>query len=291
MNLFNRSRATGSLALPLTVATAVSTVEPLAAKNRVVLSHDCPTELVIDADEDKVRQILLNLLSNAIKFTGEGGRVEVLARHEAGRVLLCVVDSGIGIAPEDQERIFEEFEQVDTGEHRRQGTGLGLALSRRLVELHGGRVSVESEPGVGSRFTVELPDSAADEHLVGASQPADGHLVLVVEEDAGAAALLVDALRRDGYRTAVARDGRLAADEAARLQPFAITLDVHMPSFDGWAVLRAIKSSERTRHIPLVVVSVIDERSPALALGADDYLVKPVDREALRATIARFRAE
>ncbi len=272
-----------------TVTAAVSTVEPLAAKNGLELSAECPSALVVHADEDKVRQILLNLLSNAIKFTPEGGHVVVLAWHEAGRVLLCVADSGIGIAPEDQERIFEEFEQVDTGEQRRQGTGLGLALTRRLAELHGGRVWVESQPGAGSRFMVELPDGAADEHLVGASQPAEGHLVLVVEEDAGAAALLVDALRRDGYRTAVSRDGRLAADEAARLQPFAITLDVHLPSFDGWAVLRAIKSAERTRHIPLVVVSVVDERSRGMALGADDYLVKPVDREALLTTIARFR--
>ena len=272
-----------------TIGTAVSTVEPLADKKGIALSTDSPGSMMVQADEDKVRQILLNLLANAIKFTKEGGQVGVMAWREPGRMLMCVADNGIGIAPEDQERIFEEFEQLDTGEYRRQGTGLGLALTKRLTELHGGRVWVESEPGVGSRFVVELPDGVADEQLEGAGQPADGRLVLVVEDDPGAATLLVDTLRRDGYRTAVVRDGARAADEAALLQPFAITLDVHLPGCDGWDVLRAIKSSERTRNIPLVVVSVVDERARGLALGADDYLVKPVDRGSLLAAITRFR--
>jgi CheY-like chemotaxis protein len=201
-----------------------------------------------------------------------------------------VADTGIGILGEDQERIFEEFQQLDDPNGRsRQGTGLGLALTRRLAELHGGRVWVDSQPGEGSRFFLELPSGLADEHLVGASQPAEGELVLVIEDDAGAAALLVDTLRRQGYRTLVLRDGRRAAQEAARLQPFAITLDVHLPAPDGWDVLRTLKSTEATRDIPLIVVSIVDERARGLALGADDYLVKPVNRKALLAAIARLR--
>jgi signal transduction histidine kinase/ActR/RegA family two-component response regulator len=276
--------------LAAVISSVRSTMEPLATKNGIELLADCPELLPLEADEDKVRQILLNLLSNAVKFTLEGGRVTVKAWREAGRLLVCVADTGIGIAKGDQERIFGEFQQLDTGGGpRRQGTGLGLALTRRLAELHGGRVWVESELGEGSRFYVELPAGMAHEQLVAAGQPAKGLLVLLIEDDVGAAALLVDMLRREGYRTKVVRDGRRAAREAARLQPLAITLDVMLPGADGWEVLRVLKSSERTRHIPLVMVSVMDERSRGMALGADDYLVKPVDRAALLAAIDRFR--
>jgi CheY-like chemotaxis protein len=169
-----------------------------------------------------------------------------------------------------------------------QGTGLGLTLTRRLAELHGGRVWVESEPGQGSRFFVGLPGSllqAPDE----AAQPAEGPLVLVVEDNPSAAALLVDTLHGAGYRTEVFSEGQRVAEEAGRLQPFAITLDILLPDMHGWDVLRTLKSSPRTRHVPLVVVSVVDDRSRGIALGADDYLVKPVDRAALLAAIDRFR--
>src|SRR5262249_16647856 len=160
--------------------------------------------------------------------TPDGGRVTVEATREGGWLTLCVADTGIGIAREDQERVFEAFQQV-RADGRPGGTGLGLALTRRLVELHSGRVRVEGQPGQGSRFRVELPASQRIEALVEASQPAEGPLVLVIEDAAGAAALLVDTLRRDGYRTEVVRDGRRAVRAAARHQPAAITLDVLLP--------------------------------------------------------------
>jgi signal transduction histidine kinase/ActR/RegA family two-component response regulator/HAMP domain-containing protein len=273
------------------VGDVLATMEPLAASAGVELVSDCPAPLVMEADEDKVRQVLLNLVSNAIQFTPEGGRVTVEAAPEAEWIGICVADTGVGIAEEDHERIFEAFQQLngDAGPPR-GGTGLGLALTRRLIELHGGRVRVESRPGQGSRFHVELPTTQRIEPLVEAGQPPDGPLVLVVEDTAGAAALLVGTLRRDGYRTEVVRDHRLAVSEAVRLRPFAITLDILLPGPDGWDVLRALKSSEDTRHIPVVVVSVVDERSRGLDLGADDYLVKPLDRDALRSAIERLQA-
>jgi signal transduction histidine kinase/HAMP domain-containing protein len=144
-----------------TVSAALSTMEPLAGQDGVELVADCSGPLPVEADGDKVQQMLLNLLSNAIKFTPRGGRVTVEARRQPDRVVICVADTGIGIAPEDHDRIFEEFQQLHSSrERRRPGTGLGLTLTRRLVELHGGRIRVESEPGRGSRFFVELPAPA-----------------------------------------------------------------------------------------------------------------------------------
>jgi signal transduction histidine kinase/DNA-binding response OmpR family regulator/HAMP domain-containing protein len=273
------------------VAGVLSTIEPLAAKSGIELASHCTGPLLLAADEHKVRQMLLNLVSNAIKFTPAGGRVAVEAMREEGRVVLSVSDTGIGIAPDDQEHIFEEFWQVAgvAGVAAGRGTGLGLALTRRLAELHGGRVWVRSEPDRGSCFFLELPTGMTSDQLVEATQPRDGLLVLVIEDDPGAAALLVDTLRRDGYRTEVLADGRDAVGLAAHLQPFAITLDILLPGADGWEVLRALKSSERTRRIPLIVVSVADERPRALALGADDYILKPFDRRGLREAIARMR--
>jgi signal transduction histidine kinase/DNA-binding response OmpR family regulator/HAMP domain-containing protein len=273
------------------VAGVLSTVEPLAAKSAIELVSACPAPLLLAADEHKLRQMLLNLVSNAIKFTPAGGRVTVAAAREAGRVVLSVADTGIGIAADDQEHIFEEFWQVAgvSGVIDRRGTGLGLALTRRLAELHGGRVWVQSEVDRGSCFSLELPAGTTGEQLVEATQPRDGLLVLVIEDDPVAAALLADTLRRDGYRTEVLASGRDAVEQAAHLQPFAITLDILLPGADGWDVLRALKSSERTRRIPLIVVSVADERPRALALGADDYILKPFDRRGLREAIARLR--
>jgi signal transduction histidine kinase len=146
--------------LPATIAAALSTMEPLADQDGVDLVADVPGPLALEADDDKVQQMLFNLLANAIRFTPRGGRVTVRAWPDGERVVICVEDTGIGIAKDDQERIFEEFQQLDAGRGRRRpGTGLGLTLTRRLVELHGGRIRVESEPGAGSRFFVELPRS------------------------------------------------------------------------------------------------------------------------------------
>jgi signal transduction histidine kinase/ActR/RegA family two-component response regulator/HAMP domain-containing protein len=275
--------------LAVSVSYAQATMSPLADKGGIELRSSCPAALLIRADEEKLGQVLLNLLANAIKFTPEGGRVTVEVRQELDRLVICVADTGIGIAKEDHERIFEEFQQLAAaGGPQPRGTGLGLTLTRRLVELHGGEIWVDSGPGEGSRFYIGLPVRLVEAQAA-IDQPAEGPLVLVIEDNASAATLLVDMLLREGYRTSVLCEGRGVAEEAARLQPLAITLDILLPDLHGWDVLRALKSSPRTRDIPVIVVSVIDDRSRGIALGADEYLVKPVDRAALLAAVRRVR--
>jgi signal transduction histidine kinase/ActR/RegA family two-component response regulator/HAMP domain-containing protein len=275
--------------LAVSVSYALATMSPLADKGGIALKSSCPPALLVRADEEKVGQVLLNLLANAIKFTPEGGRVTVEVRQEPDRLVICVADTGIGIAKEDHERIFEEFQQLSTvGGPQPRGTGLGLTLTRRLVELHGGEIWVDSGPGKGSRFYIGLPARLVEAQAA-INQPAEGPLVMVIEDNASAATLLVDMLLREGYRTNVLCEGRGVAEEAARLQPLAITLDILLPDLHGWDVLRALKSSPQTRNIPVIVVSVIDDRSRGIALGADEYLVKPVDRASLLAAVGRFR--
>jgi signal transduction histidine kinase/DNA-binding response OmpR family regulator len=277
-----------------TIAGAIETVEPLAGQKQIRISEEIEWGGSVFADEAKVRQMLLNLLSNAIKFTPEGGRVTVASRAETNMLFLSVSDTGVGIPLEDQRRIFDEFEQLESGRAMtHSGTGLGLALTRRLAELHGGRIWVDSEPGQGSCFNVVLPlDSAGvpeggEEEEIVASVQDDRPLVLVVEDNLSAAALLSSMLRRAGYRVHVVRDGSEALEKAAELRPLAITLDVLLPGLDGWEVLRRLKSGPQTRDIPVVVVSVVDNRSLGITLGADDYLVKPIGRQALLQALGR----
>jgi len=282
------------------LAQVINTVEPLAARAHVTVVIDADGTVELSADEGKLKQILYNLLSNAIKFTPAGGRVTVATRRLADSVELTVTDTGIGIAGEDQERIFQEFQQLDAGPDRqRGGTGLGLALTRRFAELHGGRVWVESTPGQGSRFHVSLPlrsvaeasDALSEVGDVPLAEPprrGDRPLVLVVEDDVRAANLLTLYLGRGGYRTDVVADGAQALDAAKALQPVAITLDILLPSLDGWEVLRELKRDEKTRDIPVVVVSVVGNEELGYALGAVDYFVKPVDRQALLARLGRY---
>jgi CheY-like chemotaxis protein/anti-sigma regulatory factor (Ser/Thr protein kinase) len=275
-----------------TIASAIETVEPLARQKQITITQEADWAGTVFADEAKVRQILLNLLSNAIKFTPEGGRVTVASRSEASMLFLSVADTGPGIPVEDQRRIFDEFEQLESGRAvNHSGTGLGLALTRRLAELHGGRVWVESEVGQGSCFHVVLPLESALAWGDQEGRPFAGvetaPLVLVVEDNPAAATLLSSMLRQAGYRTQVVRDGEQVVARARELQPLAITLDVLLPGLDGWQVLRALKSTPQTRDIPVIVVSVVDDRSLGIALGADDYLVKPIDRDALLRAVGR----
>src|SRR5262249_52930688 len=192
------------------------------------------------------------------------------------------------------ERIFQEFQQLDAGPGRRfEGSGLGLALTRRFVGMHGGSVRLASAPGKGSRFTVELPLTLAPRPVEDVPVPppiaadAAAPLVLVVENDPQAADLLTAYLALGSYRSAVATDGEQALELARALHPLAITLDLLLPTLDGWEVLRALKLDPGTRDIPVMMVSVVDDQHLGYALGAVDYFVKPVDREALLARLAR----
>lgn len=262
----------------------------------------------ITADRVKLKQILYNLLSNAIKFTPEGGMVKVSvikeenfdkhypsSMHSLEFIRFSIQDTGIGIGLEDKERIFDEFEQASTSlSNKHGGVGLGLALTKKLVELHGGNISVESNLGEGSTFSFVMPvtspaaEVSSPENIeaeaVSLNFPwmkEEAPLILVVEDDLSTAELLTLHLSQAGYKVAHAFNGEEAVEKAKNLQPFAITLDVLLPKKDGWEVLQQLKSDQQTAEIPVIIHSIVDNKDLAFALGATDYLMKPLDKEAL----------
>ena len=275
--------------------TVVATIEPLARTKGISVESEAD-DIVFVADAAKLRQMLLNLLSNAIKFTPTGGRVSIRAKAAGAWIDISVTDTGIGIAKADLGRLFSEFQQLDAGPGREQeGTGLGLALTKRFAELHGGQVSVQSEPGKGSTFVLRLPADAevppagpAHPPLVIRSSDPTRPLVLLVEDNPEAAEILVRHLDGGGFRTKVARTGIQAVAMARELTPVAITLDILLPEIDGWEVLTRLKADELTRNIPVVVVSIIDNPTLGRALGAIDYFVKPVDSGALLSRLGEY---
>ncbi len=254
---------------------------------------------MIRTDSTKLRQSLLNLLSNACKFTRNGTIVveaERLSRGDQDWLRFVVSDTGIGISPVQFERLFEPFSQADASTARMfGGTGLGLALTRRLCRLMGGDIKGESEPGAGSRFTIELPaDAPQDESF---AQPASSSTlpgfaphgaVLVVDDDPTARHLIQRALGREGFRTVGASSGPEALRLARNAQPCAITLDVMMPGMDGWQVLGHLKADPLLADIPVVMVTVVEDRNLAYSLGATEYLMKPIDRERLVRVLRRY---
>jgi signal transduction histidine kinase/CheY-like chemotaxis protein len=273
-------------------------VRPLAERKNLRLVADVPPT-TISADRGRFRQVLYNLLSNSIKFTPTGGTVRVEVRDGVDEVRITVADTGVGIAPEDQARVFDEFRQVGSLSAREGGTGLGLALARRLVEAHGGLIELESVVGEGSRFTVSLPnvlvvggsvESAIPLASVARpSIPAGDDLdVLVIEDDPSALRLLREYLEPIGYKIRVAPDGERGLALARERLPAAIILDILLPAIDGWEVLRRLKGEPMLRDIPVIVVTVVDEREIGLALGAIDYLVKPIQRSDLVACLERI---
>ena len=271
------------------IKVALTTVEPLAAKKQIRVIGGAESDIYLVADAGKLKQMLLNLVSNGIKFTPSGGRVTVSAVREGSMVAISVDDSGIGMDETDLASIFQEFKQIDSGPDRQQeGTGLGLALTRRFVELHGGSVSARSTRGVGSTFTLRLPVAqqnatvdSAPEQIASASPDINRPLILVVEDNPQASELLGRHLAIGGFRMEVARTGAEALIKARELKPVAITLDILLPEMDGWEVLTRLKDEEAIRDIPVVVVSVVDNPELGRALGALDYFVKPVDGTAL----------
>lgn len=282
-------------------------VAPLASKKQISLASSFTGQsdsLKVTADRGRLKQVLYNLLSNAIKFTPDGGAVEVGSRvFQRGKIdwlELSVKDTGIGIKPEDQERIFEEFQMVDsTLAKRQQGTGLGLALSRRLAQLHGGNIRLESEVGKGSTFSMLMPLEPIQKTPALAEldiAPAFGSLIhqpaapqekvaLVIEDEDNAAELLQLYMEQTGYRVVRCTTGEAAMQMARELQPSVITLDVVLPHKNGWDVLRELKEDPATREIPVLVVSMVDNYDSSFALGAVATFVKPVRKEDLVAKL------
>ncbi len=257
----------------------------------------------IVGDERKIKQVVLNLLSNAVKFTPDGGRISVSARLLGDQVEVVVADTGIGISSDDQDSIFEEFRQVGKDEAKQQGTGLGLTLAKRFVELHGGSISVDSDLGRGTSFRFVLPRAAEeaveDKVQSPQAQPSpeaaknrtarddDAETILVIEDDPTTAKLLSIHLQEAGFGVVVAANAREGLDRARELTPDAITLDLLLPDSDGWSVLKELKADATTTEIPIIVVSLLDDSGKGFALGASEYLVKPVDSGDLLQAIYR----
>jgi signal transduction histidine kinase/DNA-binding response OmpR family regulator len=273
--------------LPAAIDEVISTLRALSDRKHLDITVAVPT-LRIQADRIRFRQIVTNLLSNAIKFTPDGGRIFVAARRSGPEVALSVADTGPGVAASDHDRIFEEFQQAGELHARGQGTGLGLALTRRLVHAHGGRIELESAPGHGAKFTVHLP-AAPNLTSTAPGQPADvagTSSILIIEDDPAAARLLSTYLETAGYRVCVAETGEQGLVTVRTGEPMAILLDLNLPGMDGWQVLAELKADNRLRHIPVVIISVADHSEIGIALGAVDYLVKPISRPALLTWLA-----
>ena len=253
----------------------------------------------VEVDERKFKQIVFNLLSNAVKFTPDGGRVGITAAVKDDCMEVSVWDTGIGINAEDQERLFNPFEQADGALGRKyEGTGLGLALVKNLTVLHGGQASLESVPGEGSRFAVRLPYRKVEkqnEPLPNAQtqdQRADTTntqvpLLLLIEDDDQAAVLMMAHLKNAGYRTLWARSGEEGLRMAEEVHPDSVLLDILLPDVDGWKVLQRFKAKPELADIPVVVVSIVADTMKGLNLGALEALQKPVNRENLLAAVAR----
>jgi GAF domain-containing protein/CheY-like chemotaxis protein len=278
-------------------------IQPLAGKNSNRLEIHCPTDVgTMRADLTKVRQALFNLLSNACKFTQQGTISLAVTREtaEGGEwMTFAVSDTGIGLTPEQLGRLFEVFSQADAATTRRYGgTGLGLALSRRLCRMMGGDVTAESEAGHGSTFTIRLPARVTDPADAPAAPAAVPPItagtigtVLVIDDEAAVRELMQRYLTREGFRVITAAGGDEGLRQARELRPDAITLDVMMPGMDGWAVLSALKADPAVADIPVVMLTIVDDRNLGYTLGAAEYLTKPIERERLVAVLDRYRRD
>jgi signal transduction histidine kinase/DNA-binding response OmpR family regulator/putative methionine-R-sulfoxide reductase with GAF domain len=275
-------------------------VQQLAQKNSNTLTVDCADDIgQMRADPTRVRQIVFNLLSNACKFT-ENGSVTVTVRKDDGCLSFAVADTGIGITDDQMARLFQEFSQADASTTRKYGgTGLGLTISQRLCKLMGGDISVESEPDVGTTFTAILPINVPDiredgEEIYEAIIPVSkgtagrGNLVLVIDDDETVRNLMERHISQDGFKVVTAKDGIEGLKLARELDPAVITLDVLMPGADGWQVLRELKADSALADIPVVMCTILDDKNKGYALGAADYLNKPVGRENLRDVLGRY---
>jgi len=270
----------------------ISALYPLAEKKSQSLLQQVEPHLHVHADATRFKQVLMNLVGNAIKFTPDGGRIELAARQVDDQVRMEVRDNGPGIQPEQQQRIFEAFFRLTQTGSATEGTGLGLAITSRLVELHGSKLGIESRPGEGTCFYFSLPLVA-----IAPDQPAQAFApmpmagkaprILVVEDNAVTGQLIQSQLTSSGYEALRCDRPERATEMAAEHQPDAITLDLLMQPIHGLEVLLQLKNDPRTSTIPVIVVTILDQPGVGTALGADEYLIKPVDKATLLAAVER----
>ncbi len=248
------------------------------------------------ADLTKVRQTLFNLLSNAAKFT-ENGTIQLAVSRspDSQRVLFDVRDSGIGMTDTQLGRLFQAFTQADDSTTRKYGgTGLGLVISRKFCQLMGGDITVRSTHGKGTTFRVDLPATVSEPEPLPAAAGSTStsgksrRMVLVIDDDHDAAAILKRSLVKSGYDVLTAFTGRDGIELARKMQPAAITLDVMMPGMDGWSVLGELKADPALAHIPVILVTMLQDRQLGFSLGASEFLTKPVDQGQLAAVLTRY---
>jgi len=282
-----------------------ATVKPLVEKNHNRLEVDLDAQAgVMRADLVKMRQALFNLLSNASKFTHQGCiKLEVVRlpnphAGDADWLSFRVSDTGIGISPEQMAKLFQPFTQAHASTTRQfGGTGLGLTITRKFCQMMGGEITVDSESGKGSSFTIRLPaqvsEAAPPIEFLEKSQETvayqDTSLVLVIDDDPAVRDLLKRFLAKEGFRVACAANGEEGLQMAQDLRPDAITLDVMMPRMDGWAVLAALKADAATLSIPVIMLTMFDDKNMGYTLGAAEYLTKPMDREQLLKILSKYQ--
>jgi len=281
----------------------VSTVQPLVEKKANTLEVRCASDLgSMHADLTKVRQTLFNLISNACKFTEQGTISLDVATEIVDGVtwlIFSVSDTGIGMTAEQMEKLFQAFTQADASTSRKfGGTGLGLLISKRFCQMMGGDITVESELEVGTTFTVRIPAEVVEQKVeptpVTESRsgpvPEEANTVLVIDDDPNVRDLMQRFLNKEGFQVKTASGGEEGLQLARKLHPDAITLDVLMPEMDGWAVLTALKVDPDLADIPVIMLTIVDDKNMGYALGAADYMTKPIDRQRLAAILQRYRS-
>lgn len=295
----------------------VSASHSLIGEKPVKITMDVEENLpLVYADKIRIKQVLLNMMSNALKFTYKGdvnlkvkkigwremksiednpysycpGRAAV---REGDFILTSVRDTGIGIKKDDMPMVFEEFRQIDASSTRKEGgTGLGMAISHKFIEMHGGELWVESQPGIGSIFHFIVPLGRSVEGKVfksdkAAVDSADGGkmVVVVIDDEMDSITLMKRTLEREGYEVVAIQDPDDIVNKVTEIKPNAIILDVIIPKKDGWQIIRELKSNPETKYIPVIFCSIIANKKLGFSLGASDYLIKPVSDDDLLMTL------
>ena len=274
-----------------------STVTPLIQKNSNKLEINYKSETKsITADVTKIRQILLNLLSNASKFTNDGQITVTIEDVDADRIQFIVSDTGIGMTPEQVEKVFQPFTQADEKTTRKfGGTGLGLTITKMFAEMMGGTIDLQSKKGQGTSFIVTIPkivvDKKAQPEDVGELDVKDHFSVLVIDDDNNALDMMKRFLEKQDYAVLQAKSGEQGLQMAAKYVPDVITLDVMMPEMDGWEVLAALQGNEETKNIPVIMITMADEPDLGYSLGATDYMTKPINWDQLSSILSKHQIE
>ncbi len=282
----------------------VATAHPLIdRKNNELVVASTDDLGTMHSDLTKVRQVLLNLISNAAKFT-ENGQITLNVRRDSDHrgvdwMTFSVSDTGIGMSEEQIGRVFEAFQQAEASTQSKYGgTGLGLAISRRFCQMMGGNIQVESTPGSGSTFAVRVPVAVPTDQppnakagTVSGTGAGNAGTVLVIDDDPAVRNIMARTLTKDGYRVIEAADGETGLELAKSEKPDVITLDVVMPGLDGWTVLGRLKEDEELKDTPVVMLTIVDDKNMGFALGASEYLTKPIDRDRLLSVLRRYGSE